>query len=338
MCKVKFVSVFVLLALLLSASVSMAQEPPLVSATSPGATPTRYRFEQVNEDMEYIAHGEFAGGLTHEVFEFSDGSAFETLLTPDAAYWRRPDWEAEAGWHKVELELVGPLNALLTPSYLLQIVTTAKAEVQYLGQEHLEHVEGVVSKYRYHVAASEIGRIVRQFGFSPESKPAGFPGCEIDQEYLVWIGQGDRVYQIETTLHLEMGAFTHSTTRYFDYGARDIQVSRPEEAMLPRPAKQPPSPLWYVHLHGKGWCEWIPWEFAAAIDMWGTPIEPGYDYGNDAFDCCYPDPVNEWDHVWGECSGYNYRLLVPKRVLTLGLCSGHNPWDAGHYYMVAWID
>ena len=132
MCKVKFVSVFVLLALLLSASVSMAQEPPLVSATSPGATPTRYRFEQVNEDMEYIAHGEFAGGLTHEVFEFSDGSAFERLLTPDAAYWRRPDWEAAAGWHKVELELVGPLNALLTPSYLLQIVTTAKAEVQIL--------------------------------------------------------------------------------------------------------------------------------------------------------------------------------------------------------------
>ncbi len=337
--KVKFVSVFVLLGLLLSISASTAQEPPPVSAMSPGVEPTCYRFEQVNKDMEYIAHGEFTEGLTHEIFEFSDGSVFEELLTPNGAYWRRPDWGAEARWHKVELGLVGPLNALLTPSYLLQIVTTAKAEVQYLGQEHLEHVEGMVSKYRYHVAASEIGRVVRQFGFSPESEPAGFPGCEIDQEYLVWIGQGGRVYQIETTLYMEIGAFTHSTTRYFDYEARDIRVPRPEESILPRPVEQSqPLPRWYVNLHGKGWCMWAPAEFVAAIDMWGTPIEPGYDYGNDAFDCCYPDPVNEWDHTWGSCSGYNYRLLVPKRVLGLGLCSGHNPWNAGHYYMVDWIN
>jgi len=234
--KVKFVSVFVLLALLLSVSASTVQEPPPVSAMSPGVEPTCYRFEQVNDDVGYIAHGEFAEGLTHEVFEFSDGSAFEELLAPNAAYWRQG---ADAKWHKVELELVGPLIALLTPSYLLQIVTTAKAEVQYLGQEHLEHVEGVVSKYRYHIAASEIGRVVRQFGFSPESEPAGFPGCEIDQEYLVWIGQGGRVYQIETTLYLEIGAFTHSTTRYFDYEARDIRVPRSEESILPRPVGQP---------------------------------------------------------------------------------------------------
>lgn len=250
----KFFSVFVLLGLLLSVSASVAQEPSSVSTVSPGIESVPYRFEQVNEDMAYIAYGEFVGGLTHVVFEFSDGSVFERLLTPDAAYWRRPDWGAEARWHREELGLIGPLNALLTPSYLLQIVTEAKAEVQYLGQEHLEHVEGAVSKYRYHVAASEISRIVRQFGFSCESKPTGFPGCEIDQEYLVWIGERDRVYQIETTLRLETGTFTHSTTRYFDYEARDIQIPRPEEGEFSRSAEQPPSPLWYAYLHGRGWC------------------------------------------------------------------------------------
>jgi hypothetical protein len=335
--KRKFLFVFVLLTMLLSASTSMAQEPPLVSTVSPGIESVPYRFEQVNEDMG-IAHGEFVDGLTHEVFEFPDGSAFESLLTPDAAYWRRPDWKAEARWHKARLGLIGPLNALLTPSYLLQIVTTAKAEIQYLGEEHLEHVEGVVSKYHYRIAASEIGRIVRQLGFSPESKPAGFPGCEIDQEYLVWIGEEGRVYQIKTTLHLEMGVFTHSTTRYFDYEARDIQVPLLEEVVFPRLPEQPPSLLWYVNIHGQGWCQWTLGEFAVAIDMWGTPIEPGYDFGNNAFSCCYPDPVNEWDHTWGSCNGKNYRLLVPKRVLAFGWCSGHNPWSSGNYYMVAWVN
>lgn len=335
--KVKTVSVFVLLALL-SASVLMIQQPPLVAATSPGTVPTRYRFEQVNDDMKYVTHGEYAEGLTHEVFEFSDGAAFERVLISDVAYWRRPDWGAEARWHKAELNLVGQLNALLTPSYLLHIVTKAKADVEFLGYERLEHVKGVVSKHRYHVPASEISRMLREFGFSSESQQAGFPSCEIDQEYIVWIGEQDRVYQIETTLRLETGPFTQSITRYFDYGTLDMKIPRPEEAILSQPATQSSSPLWYAHLHGHGWCEWIPLEFAAAIDMFGTPIEPGYDYGNDAFDCCYPDPVDEWDHVWGECSGYNYRLLVPKRVLTLGWCSGHNPWNAGNYYMVAWID
>ena len=235
--KSRFLLVFVLLAVLLSASASVAQEPPSVSTVSPGIESVPYRFEQVNEDMAYIAHGEFVGGLTHVVFEFSDESAFERLLTPDTAYWRRPDWGAEARWHKAELGSIVPLNALLVPSYLLQIITEAKAEVQYLGQEHLEHVEGAVSKYHYHVAASETSRMVRQLGFSPESKPTGFPGCEIDQEYLVWIGERGRVYQIETTLRLETGAFTHSTTRYFDYEACDIQVLRPEEGEFSRSAE-----------------------------------------------------------------------------------------------------
>jgi hypothetical protein len=307
MCKIKPLSLLVLLMLLLSVSASMAQAPPQVSAMAPRAEST-YRFKQVNDDIGYIAHGEFVGGLTHVVFEFSDESAFERLLTPDAAYWRRPDWGAEARWRKQELGLMVPLNALLIPSYLLQIVTEAKAEVQYLGQEHLEHVEGAVSKHHYHIAASEISRMVRQFGFSCESKPTGFPGCEIDQEYLVWIGERGWVYQIETTLRLEIGTFTHSITRYFDYEARDIQVPRPEEGEFSQPAEQAPSPLWYVNLHGKSWCEWIPNEFAVAIDMWGTPIEPGHDWGNHIFLCAYPDPVNEWDHTWGSCSGYNYRF------------------------------